>query len=74
MELMIALIPTKIEVPKILSGDTTKDKSLYDTIDMFVDDRKLTYISNENIPTNSICMDGKNDPFFQNVIALDSFF
>jgi len=74
MHLMTQIIPTSLETPKILKGDTTQDMSMYNQVSLFVDDRKLTHVSNENIPTCSIPLDGKNDPFFQNIIALDAFF
>jgi len=57
-----------------LLWDTVNDMTVYNTVLSRTDDRKLTYVSNENIPTCLIKMNGDNDPFFQNLFNVDVWF
>lgn len=56
---------------KVLHWDTVENLSVYDLLSTYIAERKITYVSNENIPTCQIQMTGENDPFFQNVFNLE---
>jgi hypothetical protein len=60
------IIISKLQIGSIITWDTT-DINTYLKLPQ---DRLISHISNENIPTNWVSMCGINDPFHQNNIAL----
>lgn len=63
------ILASKLQIWQIIIWDTTVDNTYL----QLPQDRILSYVSNENIPTNWVKMCWANDPFHQNNMALFSW-